>query len=171
MSAVLEKIIQIADRYGAGKAILFGSRARNDSTPKSDYDVAFILPNMTNDIKNKILEEIENIDTLYKIDAVFLESLNGSDELTKNIQKDGVVLMNKFETKLNNFKHALTALEEAVSDFDKTVLLSVRDGVIWQFEFTAELAWKTVREYLIDEGIAEVNTPKSVSSLFRKSHR
>lgn len=162
MSAVLEKIIQIADRYGAGKAILFGSRARNDSTQKSDYDVAFILPNMTNDIKNKILEEIENIDTLYKIDAVFLESLNGSDELTKNIQKDGVVLMNKFETKLNNFKHALTALEEAVSDFDKTVLLSVRDGVIQRFEFTAELAWKTAREYLIDEGIAEINTPKSV---------
>lgn len=162
MSAVLEKIIQIADRYGAGKAILFGSRARNDSTPKSDYDVAFILPNMTNDIKNKILEEIENIDTLYKIDAVFLESLNGSDELTKNIQKDGVVLMNKFETKLNNFKHALNALEEAVSDFDKTVLLSVRDGVIQRFEFTAELAWKTAREYLIDEGITEINTPKSV---------
>ena len=162
MDAVLKKIIAVANRYGAGKAVLFGSRARGDSTRKSDYDIAFILPGITDDIKNKILNELEDIDTLYKIDAVFLESLDGDDELTKNIRKDGIVLMDKFQTKLNNFQNALVALKEAVSDFDKTALLSVRDGVIQRFEFTAELAWKTVREYLIDEGIAEINTPKSV---------
>ena len=117
---------------------------------------------MTDDTKNKILNELEDIDTLYKIDAVFLENLDGNDELTKNIRKDGIVLMDKFQTKFHNFKNALTALEVAVSDFDKTALLSVRDGAIQRFEFTAELAWKTVREYLIDEGIAEINTPKSV---------
>ncbi len=162
MDAVLKKIIAVANQYGAGKAVLFGSRARGDSTQKSDYDIAFILPGMTDDTKNKILNELEDIDTLYKIDAVFLESLDGDDELTKNIRKDGIVLMDKFQTKFNNFKNALAALKEAVSDFDKTALLSVRDGVIQRFEFTAELAWKTVREYLIDEGIAEINTPKSV---------
>lgn len=162
MDAVLKKIIAVANQYGAGKAVLFGSRARGDSTKKSDYDIAFILPGMTDDTKNKILNELEDIDTLYKIDAVFLESIDGDDELTKNIRKDGIVLMDKFQTKFNNFKKALAALEEAVSDFDKTTLLSVRDGVIQRFEFTAELAWKTVREYLIDEGIAEINTPKSV---------
>ena len=160
MDAVLKKIIAVANQYGAGKAILFGSRARGDSTRKSDYDIAFILPDMSDD--NKILNELEDFDTLYKIDAVFLESLDGDDEPTKNIRKDGIVLMDKFQTKFNNFKNALATLEEAVSDFDKTALLSVRDGVIQRFEFTAELAWKTVREYLIDEGIAEINTPKSV---------
>ena len=160
MDAVLKKIIAVANQYGAGKAVLFGSRARGDSTRKSDYDIAFILPDMSDD--NKILNELEDFDTLYKIDAVFLESLDGDDEPTKNIRKDGIVLMDKFQTKLNNFQNALATLEEAVSDFDKTALLSVRDGVIQRFEFTAELAWKTVREYLIDEGIAEINTPKSV---------
>lgn len=162
MDAVLKKIIAVGNKYGARKAVLFGSRARGDSTQKSDYDIAFVLPDMTDYAKNKILNELEEIDTLYKIDAVFLESLDGDDELTKNIRKDGIVLMDKFQTKFNNFKNALAALEEAVSDFDKTALLSVRDGVIQRFEFTAELAWKTVREYLIDEGIAEINTPKSV---------
>ena len=162
MDAVLKKIIAVANQYGAGKAVLFGSRARGDSTQKSDYDIAFILPGMTDDTKNKILNELEDIDTLYKIDAVFLESLDGDDELTKNIRKDGIVLMDKFQTKFNNFKNALVALKEAVLDFDKTALLSVRDGAIQRFEFTAELAWKTVREYLIDEGISEINTPKSV---------
>ena len=160
MDAVLKKIIAVANQYGAGKAILFGSRARGDSTRKSDYDIAFILPDMSDD--NKILNELEDFDTLCKIDAVFLESLGGDDEPIKNIRKDGIVLMDKFQTKFNNFKNALATLEEAVSDFDKTALLSVRDGVIQRFEFTAELAWKTVREYLIDEGIAEINTPKSV---------
>ena len=160
MDAVLKKIIAVAIQYGAGKAVLFGSRARGDSTRKSDYDIAFILPDMSDD--NKILNELEDFDTLCKIDAVFLESLDSDDELTKNIRKDGIVLMDKFQTKLNNFQKALAALKEAVSDFDKTALLSVRDGVIQRFEFTAELAWKTVREYLIDEGIAEINTPKSV---------
>ena len=160
MDAVLKKIIAVANQYGAGKAVLFGSRARGDSTRKSDYDIAFILPDMSDD--NKILNELEDFDTLYKIDAVFLESLDGDDEPTKNIRKDGIVLMDKFQTKFNNFKNALATLEEAVSDFDETALLSVRDGVIQRFEFTAELAWKTVREYLIDEGIAEINTPKSV---------
>ena len=160
MDAVLKKIIAVANQYGAGKAVLFGSRTHGDSTRKSDYDIAFILPDMSDD--NKILDELEDFDTLYKIDAVFLESLDGDDELTKNIRKDGIVLMDKFQTKLNNFQNALATLEEAVSDFDKTALLSVRDGVIQRFEFTAELAWKTVREYLIDEGIAEINTSKSV---------
>ena len=162
MDAVLKKIIAVANQYGAGKAILFGSRARGDSTQKSDYDIAFVLPGMTGDTKNKILSGLEEIDTLYKIDAVFLESLDSDDALTKNIRKDGIILMDKFQTKLNNFQKALAALKEAVSDFDKTTLLSVRDGAIQRFEFTAELAWKTVREYLIDEGIAEINTPKSV---------
>ena len=162
MDAVLKQIIAIAHQYGAGKAVLFGSRARGDSTQKSDYDIAFILPSITDDTKNKILNELEEIDTLYKIDAIFLESLDGDDKLTKNIRKDGIVLMDKFQTKFHNFKNALTALEVAVSDFDKTALLSVRDGVIQRFEFSVELARKTVREYLIDEGIAEINTPKSV---------
>lgn len=160
MDAILKKIIAVANQYGAGKAVLFGSRAHGDSTRKSDYDIAFILPDMSDD--NKILDELEDFDTLYKIDAVFLESLDGDDELTKNIRKDGIVLMDKFQTKLNNFQNALATLEDAVSDFGKTALLSVRDGVIKRFEFTAELAWKTVREYLIGEGIAEINTPKSV---------
>ena len=95
MDAVLKKIIAVANQYSVGKAVLFGSRARGDSTKKSDYDIAFILPCMTDDTKNKILNELEELDTLYKIDAVFLESLDGDDELTKNIRKDGIVLMDK----------------------------------------------------------------------------
>lgn len=39
---------------------------------------------------------------------------------------------------------------------------SIRDGTIQRFEFCTELAWKTMREYLLDQGYSEINSPKSV---------
>ena len=46
--------------------------------------------------------------------------------------------------------------------YEKTRLDSVRDGAIQRFEFCTELAWKTVREYLIEEGYTDINSTKSV---------
>ena len=162
MDIVKSSIINIAKKYGINKAILFGSRARDDANLKSDYDVAFICGNITAEQKNKIIYELNNIDTLFKIDAVFLNNLQGGDMLTQNIIKDGKILMSKFETKFNNFKKELASLKIAVADYDKTTLLSVRDGTIHRFEYTAELSWKTIREYLIEQGVININTPKSV---------
>lgn len=162
MDIVKSSIINIAKKYGINKAILFGSRARDDANLKSDYDVAFICGNITAEQKNKIIYELNNIDTLFKIDAVFLNNLQGGDMLTQNIIKDGKILMSKFETKFNNFKKALVSLKIAVADYDKTNMLSVRDGTIQRFEYTAELSWKTIREYLIEQGVININTPKSV---------
>ena len=48
------------------------------------------------------------------------------------------------------------------SVYNNVHLDSVRDGVIQRFEFCTELAWKTVREYLIEQGYADINSPKSV---------
>ena len=38
----------------------------------------------------------------------------------------------------------------------------MRDGVIQRFEFTAELAWKSCREILLDEGFVNIDSPKAV---------
>ncbi len=35
-----------------------------------------------------------------------------------------------------------------------------QDSVIQRFEFTIELSWKTLRKYLENEGIVDINSPK-----------
>ncbi len=162
MRDILSEIVRIGAENNVRKVVLFGSRARGDNHPGSDYDIAFISAGIDEYTKNRIKDRVSELDTLYKIDLVFLNDLNDSDSLTENIIKDGVVLMDKFTVKFGNYKQALARLKEAAEDFKKTQLLSVRDGVIQRFEFTAELAWKTVREYLIEQGVIGINTPKTV---------
>lgn len=160
----MSEIVKIGNKYGINKVILFGSRARGDYTAKSDYDIAFVSPFLDANLKNNIKNELEELDTLYKTDIVFLKDLRSGDELTRNIVKDGVMLMNKFEMKFRNFQNAVGRLQEAVDDFDSLKRLSIRDGAIQRFEFTVELAWKTLREYLLEQGCTGINTPKAVMS-------
>ncbi len=71
--------------------------------------------------------------------------------------------MGNLESKLNNFKHALERLKEAAQEFSRSDASDVvRDGLIQRFEFTYELAWKTIKEYLEDIGIVDKNSPKAV---------
>lgn len=69
--------------------------------------------------------------------------------------------MKPCDNKLNNFIKALDRLEQGLLQYDgKNELL--RDGIIQRFEFTFELAWKTLKEVFEDEGLIELNSPKSV---------
>ena len=70
--------------------------------------------------------------------------------------------MSDFQTKADNYKKAVNRLEESIKEYDETHSDSVRDGAIQRFEFCIELAWKTIREYLLDQGFSDLNSPKSV---------
>ncbi|MCH3963138.1 MAG: nucleotidyltransferase substrate binding protein [Clostridium sp.] len=62
---------------------------------------------------------------------------------------------------MNNFIKALNKLDKGLLQYDgKNELL--RYGLIQRFEFTFELAWKTLKEVFKDEGLMELNSPKSV---------
>lgn len=163
MNKVLNEIYQIAMQYkNISKVILFGSRARGDNTDKSDYDIAVFSNNLSVSEQFKFLNEIDNIDTLNKIDVIFIKEKHIGTELYQNIMKDGVVIMDKFQIKLNNYKNALKRLHDAIEEEKINNSLVVRDGAIQRFEFTSELAWKTVREFLLKEGAKDINTPKNV---------
>lgn len=159
MKKVYNGIAKIGKKLCADKVVLFGSRARGDNRERSDIDIAvYGLPD-----ENRALfrSEIEDLPTLLDFDIVFVTP-DTDKALLKNIEKDGVILMSKREEKYEKFISAVSRLEEAISDYEQVKLDSVRDGAIQRFEFCTELAWKTVREYLIEQGYADINSPKAV---------
>ena len=72
--------------------------------------------------------------------------------------------MSKLEHKYDNFNNAVKSLNEANIAFKKNSDVSIyRDALIKRFEFTFELAWKTLREFLFEQGYEiKVASPKNV---------
>ena len=65
------------------------------------------------------------------------------------------------QTKLANFQRALDRLNQGIAKLDASDDLA-RDGLIQRFEFTFELAWKTLQNCFEDEGLTGLNSPKTV---------
>ena len=93
MIANLKKVIRpIAKKYGADAVYLFGSRARGDYRPDSDYDFYikkgkirgyFALGGFFEEMKEAVQADI---------DMVSLEEEELDEYLKKAIQKDGILL-------------------------------------------------------------------------------
>lgn len=159
MDELYRKIAAIGRSVGAGRVVLYGSRARGDNRPHSDIDLAvFGAPAET---RSAFVDALEQLPTLLDFDLVYITE-NTAPTLLANIQKDGVTLMDKFQEKYEKLKQAVSRLQEGIHDFERLGLDTVRDGVIQRFEFCTELAWKTLREYLLDQGYSEINSPKAV---------
>ena len=69
--------------------------------------------------------------------------------------------MSDYNRKIENYKNALNRLNDGIMKFDQTNDL-LRDGLIKRFEFTFELAWKTLKAIFEDEGLTGLNSPKTV---------
>lgn len=156
---IRNQICELAARYGAKKVILFGSRARGDHHPRSDIDLA-IYGMPTEKQGSFAFAMDEELNTLLKLDLVHITD-HTDPKLLSNIEKDGVVLMERLSTKLENLCKAFQRLQEAAAEYERTKSDTVRDGVIQRFEFTCELSWKTTREYLLDQGFTDINSPKA----------
>lgn len=72
--------------------------------------------------------------------------------------------MTKFENKFDNFSKAVKRLNEANIIYKKNKDNDMfQDALIKRFEFTFELSWKTLREYLKEQGYnLEILSPKGV---------
>lgn len=66
--------------------------------------------------------------------------------------------------KIENYHRAVDQLSAAVCAYQAHSDDSLyRDGLIQRFEFTVELAWKSLKEYLEDQGvIISLSSPKAV---------
>ena len=92
---LIENIQNICKKYlSVEKVVLFGSRARGDHTPRSDYDLAVYGELQPHEIVLLRSAFREDLPTLHKIDAVFMQ--NQTDEtFIKKIEKEGVIIYDK----------------------------------------------------------------------------
>jgi len=84
---------------------LFGSRARGDNRERSDIDLAIVCPNASDADWLKIMELIEEADTLLKIDCIRFQKGTISNELYDNIIKEKKVIYAK-NKKIGTIDHA-----------------------------------------------------------------
>lgn len=82
------KIKEVIKNNKDYKFILFGSRARGDYKSTSDIDIA-VEENVPREKQYKIMNEIDLLDIIYKIDLVFIDEKINS-ELLESIKRDGV---------------------------------------------------------------------------------
>ena len=85
---VYNKIKQVIKNNSKYKFLLFGSRARGDYKETSDIDLA-IKEKVTRDDQYKIMNEIDLLNIIYKVDLVFIDDKN-KKELLESINRDGV---------------------------------------------------------------------------------
>lgn len=80
----VKEFIESNEKY---KIVLFGSRARGDYKKTSDIDLA-VLSKVTNEEKYELMNEIDLLDIIYKIDLVFVDE-STKKELVESIKRDG----------------------------------------------------------------------------------
>lgn len=87
---VIKDITTFAGEHNIDKIILFGSRARKDNTDRSDIDIA----TSGGDFDAFYWSVKDKVYSLLTFDIVDLDS-GISDELKKEIEKDGVTIYEK----------------------------------------------------------------------------
>ncbi|MCK0768125.1 nucleotidyltransferase [Chromohalobacter japonicus] len=69
----------------------------------------------------------------------------------------------RWQQRFANYINAFAQLEQAVEAYGDTTLDIIKEGVIQRFEFTHELAWKVMKDYLEHEGIQNVTGSRSAA--------
>ena len=89
MEELYTRLAALAQRCGARRLVLFGSRARGDFHERSDIDLA--VYGMPQKNRSSFRLDAEELPTLLKLDIVHV--LPGMDrKFLENIEKDGVTL-------------------------------------------------------------------------------
>lgn len=71
----------------------------------------------------------------------------------------------RWQQRFQNYKKALGQLLAALAEYDEHAPAIIKDGVLQRFEFTHELAWKVLKDYLEYEGHQGITGSRSASRL------
>ena len=69
----------------------------------------------------------------------------------------------RWKQRFANYNKALKKLLEGISEVGDDPPDIVKEGIIQRFEFTHELAWKVMKDYLIYEGIQNITGSRSAT--------
>ena len=76
--------------------------------------------------------------------------------------------MNRFEDRIQDLANATERLKEALQQEENDIVI---DCVLHRFEFTFELAWKTMKDFLEYNGISEnIGSPREILRRAFESH-
>ncbi len=92
---LIKKLVSVLDKFpDVERAVLFGSRARDDSRERSDYDIAIYGTLSQSEITELKYVAEEELPTLHKIDLIFMQG-NHDERFIENIRKEGIVIYEK----------------------------------------------------------------------------
>ncbi len=75
----------------------------------------------------------------------------------------------RWKQRFSNFEKALLKLSEAVSNQERELSDLEKEGLIQRFEFTHELSWQVMKDFLIYDGIQNIIGSRSaVREAFNK---
>jgi uncharacterized protein len=84
-----QEMIRIFSKYPhVERALIFGSRAKGSEKPYSDIDLAVVAPEMDQGEFSRLLEDLESLDLVFKLDVVHLDQLN-QPKLRESIMTHG----------------------------------------------------------------------------------
>lgn len=69
----------------------------------------------------------------------------------------------RWKQRFSNYEKALTLLQEGIENNGADPVNIIKEGIIKRFEFTHELAWKLLKDYLLYEGIQNVTGSRSAT--------
>lgn len=68
----------------------------------------------------------------------------------------------RWKQRFANYQKALAKLQDALEQFDEDMTDLEKEGMIQRFEYTYELAWKTLQDLLYERGYTDIKGPTLV---------
>jgi nucleotidyltransferase substrate binding protein (TIGR01987 family) len=165
ISAVREIVLKHASPT---RIYLFGSRVTGDARTESDYDFAFDAPESDATALQLMRGDLDQLPTLCRID---IANIAGADSRFANRVRDtGLVIYSatkqlRAQDGLMYFERALDRFRIVVAERDRWIAEGngdiVLDVAAKRFEFTYEMAWKSLKRFLDYLGI-DARAPRLV---------
>jgi len=169
---IISKVKEIILKFSNPERIyIFGSQATGENNKNSDIDIAYDDPNFSE--HHLIIDEVEKLETLIKIDVKNIAKTQ--DRFKNRVKSTGKVIFSankklRAEDGLLNFSQALNKFITAIEIKDEIQNQGFEDIyldlIIKRFEFTFEMAWKSLKRYLEFLGF----TPKNPRSTFKEAY-